>query len=216
MLNSRRFGWRQDRGRAIAKKAGLYGQSRNCQGSGSKGQEDQEREGNWDANGAGMFLKINEMRKCHPHQGVWRRGEVGDFALRDAGEANPRGLSHAVAIRYKDSGPSEPKPVIFRGIYRLRLKSGRFSVNLNGNRASDQGFGHWNLSMLPPIPRSNRPNEKSQAEGPQVGVGRVPHAKPGQDASATTEDQRLPLEAKSDTCFTIPGQYVIESWTLKK
>jgi len=30
-------------------------------------QGDQEREGNWDANGAGMFLKINEMRKCHPH-----------------------------------------------------------------------------------------------------------------------------------------------------
>jgi len=78
-----------------------------------------------------MSLKINDMRKCHPHQGFRRRGEVGDFASRDAGEANPRGLTHAVAIRYKDSGPSEPKLVIFRGIYRLQLKSGRFSVNLN-------------------------------------------------------------------------------------
>jgi len=133
MLNSWRLGWRQDRGRAMTKKAGFYGQSRNCQGSGSKGHEDQEPKGNWDANGAGMSLKINDMRKCHPHQGFWRRGEVGDFASRDAGEANPRGLTHAVAIRYKDSGPSEPKPVIFRGIYRLQLKSGLFSGDLNGN-----------------------------------------------------------------------------------
>ena len=98
---------------------------------GSKGQEHQEREGNSDVNEAGMSLKINEMRKCHPHQGFWGRGEVGDFASRDAGEANPRGLTQAVAIRYKDSGPSEPNAVILRGIYRLQLKSGRFSVNSN-------------------------------------------------------------------------------------
>ena len=155
MLNSRRFGWRQDRGRAMTKKAGLYGQNRNCQGSGLKGQEDQEREGNWDANGAGMFMKINEMRKCHPHQGFWRRGEVGDFASRDAGEANPRGLTHAVAIRYKDSGPSEPKPVILRGIYRLQLKSAHFPRDLDGNRPSDQGFRPRNPSMLPPVSRLN-------------------------------------------------------------
>jgi len=103
-----------------------------------------------------MSLKINEMRKCHPHQGFWRRGEVGDFALREAGKANPSGLSHAVAIRYKGSGPSEPKAVILRGIYWLQLKSARFSVNLNANRASDQGFGAWNPSMLPPMPRLSR------------------------------------------------------------
>jgi len=84
----------------MTKKAGLYGQSRNCQGSGSKGQEGQEREGNWDANGAGMFLKINEMRKCHPHQGFWRRGEVGDFTSRDTGEANPSQLSSVESIGY--------------------------------------------------------------------------------------------------------------------
>ena len=83
-----------------------------------------------------MFVKINDMRKCHPHQGFWRRGEVGDFASRDAGEANPRGLIHAVAIRYKDSGPSEPKAVIFRGIYRLQLESGRFSGNLNAESSA--------------------------------------------------------------------------------
>jgi len=110
-----------------------------------------------------MSLKINEMRKCHPHQGFWRRGEVGDFTSKDAGEANPRGLTHAVAIRYKDSGPSEPKAAIFRGIYRLQRESARFSVNLNAHRASDQGFGRWNPSMLSPSPRLNR-----LAEGPQL------------------------------------------------
>ena len=109
MLKSRRFGWRQDRGRAMTKKAGLYGQNRNCQGSGLKGQEDQEREGNWDVNGAGMSLKINEMRKCHPHQGFWRSGEIGDFALRGGGKANPRGLTQAVAIRYKDLARASPR-----------------------------------------------------------------------------------------------------------
>jgi hypothetical protein len=186
MLNSRRFGWRQDRGRAIPKKAGLYGQNRNCQGSRLKGQADQEGEGNWDTNRGGMSLKINGMRKCHPHQGFWRSGEVGDFASRDAGKANPRGLSHAVAIRYKDFGPSEPKPVIFRGIYRLQPKSGRFSVNLNGNRASDQGFGRWNPSMLPPIPRLNRP---AKSRGPKVrssGWDACAAQSRGRDASATT------------------------------
>jgi hypothetical protein len=78
-----------------------------------------------------MYLKINDMLKYHPHQGFWRRMEVGDFASRDAGKANPSGLTHAVAIRYKDSGPSEPKAVIFRRTYRLQPKLGRFSVNLN-------------------------------------------------------------------------------------
>jgi len=115
-----------------------------------------------------MSLKINDMRKCHPHQGFWRRGEVGDFASRVAREAKPRSLTHAVAIRYKDSGASEPKAVIFRGICRLQRKSARFSVNLNAHRASDQGFGPWNPSMLPPIPRLNGTGEKSQAEGPQL------------------------------------------------
>jgi len=164
-----------------------------------------------------MSLKINDMRKCHPHQGFWKKGEVGDFASRDAGEANPRGLSHAVAIRYKDSGPSEPKAVIFRGIYRLQPKSGRFSVNLNGNRASDQGFGRWNPSMLPLIPRSSRLDERSRAEGPQLGVGtRAPRNARAGMAVQRRRTSGLPLEVKSDTCFTIPGHHVIESSTLKK
>ena len=126
--------------KGMMEKAGLYGQSRNCQGFGLKGQEDRIPRGNWDVNEAGISLKINEMRKCHPHQGFWRRGEVGDFASRDAGKANPRGLTNAVAIRYKDSDPSEPKAVIFRGIYRLQLELARFSLNLNADRPSDQGF----------------------------------------------------------------------------
>src|SRR6516225_5875750 len=90
MLNSRRFGWRQDRGRAMTKKAGLYGQNRNCQGSGLKGQEDQEREGNWDANGAGMSLKIDEMRKCHPHQGFLEEGGGWRFHLKGRRRSEPK------------------------------------------------------------------------------------------------------------------------------
>jgi hypothetical protein len=59
----------------MTKKSGFYGQNRNCQGSGLKVvRKNQGSEGNSDANEAGMFLKINEMRKCHPHQGFWRRG----------------------------------------------------------------------------------------------------------------------------------------------
>jgi len=124
---------------------------------GPKSQGDQEREGNWDVNGAGMFLKINEMRKCHPHQGFWRRGEVGDFGSRDAGEANPSGLTHAVAIRYKDSDPSEPMAVIFLGIYRLQLKSGRFSVNLNAESVRPIKDSVLRILRCPlPSLRSNR------------------------------------------------------------
>jgi hypothetical protein len=196
-------------------RAALYGQSRNCQGSGLKGHEVQEPEENLDANGAGMSLKINEMRKCHPHQGFWRRGEVGDFTSRDAGKANPRGLSHAVAIRYRDSGPSEPKPVILRGIYLLQLKSGCFSVNLNANRPSDQGFGPWNPSTLPPIPRLNR---LAKSHGPKVrrsGETRVARKARAGMPVQQPGTSRLPLEVKSDTSFTIPSHHVIESSTLK-
>jgi len=159
----------------MMERAGLYGQNRNCQWSGLKGSRPRGAEGNSDVNGAGMFLKINEMRKCHPHQGFWRRGEVGDFASRDAGKANPRGLTHAVAIRYKDSGPSEPKAVIFRGIYRLQLESARFSEDLNAESSVLSRIRSLeSFAMLPPIPRLHRLDEKSL--GPKVrssGWGRV-------------------------------------------
>ena len=126
-----------------------------------------------------MFLKINEMRKCHPHQGFWRSGEIGDFALRGGGKANPRGLTQAVAIRYKDPGPSEPKAVIFRGIYWLQLKSGRFSGNLNAESAcpiKDSVLGILRYCLRPSIKHTG---EKSEAEGSQVGWDAVRHAKPG-------------------------------------
>jgi hypothetical protein len=135
-----------------------------------------------------MSLKINEMRKCHPHQGFWGRGEVGDFASRDAGEANPRGLTQAVAIRYKDSGPSEPNAVILRGIYRLQLKSGRFSVNSNAESVrpiKDSVLGLLRYCLRPSIKQTG----EKLAEGPQLGMGRVRHATPGQDGSAMTKDQ---------------------------
>jgi len=94
MLNSRRFGWRQGWRKGHDEESrSLREQSRNCQGSGSKGQEDQECEGNWDANGAGMFLKINEMRKCHPHQGFWRKGEGRRFRLKGRRRSEPKRLN---------------------------------------------------------------------------------------------------------------------------
>jgi hypothetical protein len=116
-----------------------------------------------------MSLKINEMLKCHPHQGFGGGGEVGDFASRDAGEANPRGLTHAVAIRYENFGPSEPKPVIFRGIYWLQPKSARFLVDLNaepGAPIKNSVVGILRCSH----PSSEQTGEKPQAESPQLKV----------------------------------------------
>ena len=128
-------------------------------------------------------------------------GEVGDFASRDAGEANPSGLTHALAIRYKDSGQSEPKPVIFRGIYRLQLRSARFSGDLNAEtsvRSRIRSLGSFGAPARPSIKQTG---EKSQAEGPQLEVGGVRLAKPGQGASATTEE---PAGTGSAT-FDAPG-----------
>ena len=163
-----------------------------------------------------MFLKINEMRKCHPHQGFWRRGEVGDFASRDAGEANPRGLTHAVAIRYKDSGTSEPNPVIFRGIYRLQLKSRRFSLNLNagsGARSRIRSLESFDAPSRPSInglAKSHRPKVAARGgtRAPSNAWGGIPVQRP--------RTSRLPLEVRSDTCLTIPSHHIIESSTLKK
>jgi len=207
MLNSRRFGWGQDGGRAMTKKAGLYGTNRSCQGSGvQRVRKTRSARGNWDVNEAGMSLKINDMRKCHPHQGLWKRWKVGDFALREASEANPRGLTHAVAIRYEDSDPSEPKAVIFLGISRLQRKSARFSVNLNAE--SVRPIKDW-VRILRYCLRSSikQTGEESWAEGPQVGVGRARNGNPlGQGASASTENQRAASGSKE--CFTIQTHQV--------
>src|SRR6516165_9689416 len=143
---------------------------------------------------------------------ILEEGEVGDFVSRDADEANPRGLTHAVAIRYNDSGPSEPKSLIFRGIYRLQLKSGRFSVNLNAE--SVRPIKDSILGLL----RYSRPSlnqtdgEKSQAERAAGRMGRVRHAKPGRIAVQTTEDQQAVFGSKE--CLTIQTHHAIESSTL--
>jgi len=116
-----------------------------------------------------------------------------------AGEANPRGLTQAVAIRYKDSGPSEPKPFIFRGICRLQRKSARFSGDLNAESSrpiKDSVLGI--LRDATSRPSIKQTGEESQAEGPQLGVGRVRLTKPGQDASAATEEQQA-LKARLST-----------------
>jgi len=76
-------------------------------------------------------MKRRDMQKCD--RPIKDLGEGEDSRVRgeEAVEANPRGLTYAAAMRYKDFGASEPKPVIFRGICRLQRKSARFSANLN-------------------------------------------------------------------------------------
>jgi hypothetical protein len=88
-----------------------------------------------------MSLKRKDMPICD--RPIKDLGEGGRRfrGAGDAGEANPRGLTYAGAIRYKDFGQSEPKAVILRGIYRLRRKFARFSANLTANHPPYQGFG---------------------------------------------------------------------------
>jgi len=59
--------------------------------------------------------------------------------------------------------------------------------------------------MLPPS-LIKQTGEKSEAEGPQLGVARVRLTKPGQDATQTTEDQQAALGSKE--CFTIQTHHV--------
>jgi len=203
MLNSRRVGWRQDRGRAMTKKAGLYGQNRNCQGSGLKvvGKTRRAR-GIGDVNGAGMYLKVNEMRKCHPHQGFWRRGEVGDFALREAGKANPSGSTHAVAIKYKDYGPKRTQAGYLPWNLSVTTEIRLFSVNLNADspvpsRIRSLESFRCSLPSLDQTDWRKAAGRRSAARG-----GTRVLAKPGQHASATTEELVLrfkpimPLKAR--------------------
>ena len=148
---------------------------------------------------------------------ILEEGEVGDFVSRDADEANPRGLTHAVAIRYKDSGPSEPKPVIFRGIYRLQRKSGCFSVNLNAESVrpiKDSVLGVLRCS-LPCLDETDW-RKVTGRKGRKSGGTRADRKAGAGCQCKRPRTRKLSLEVKSDTCFTIPGQYVIESWTLKK
>lgn len=68
-------------------------------------------------------MEIKDMPICdRPIKDLGNKA-VGDFAPRDAGETNPRGARSGVSIRYKNSGPNKPNPVIFRAIYRLQAKN---------------------------------------------------------------------------------------------
>jgi len=167
-----------------------------------------------------MSVKINDMLKYHPHQGFWRKMELGDFASRDAGKANPSGLTHAVAIRYKDSGPSEPKPVILRGICWLQRESARFLVNLNAEsraRSIKDSVVEILLCSLPSLDKqtgkSHRRKVRSSAQG---GTGCATQSR-GRMASATTEDQQAASGSQGVTLvLQFQAHHVIERSTLKK
>ncbi len=82
---------------------------------------------------AGISMKINKIQICdRPIKDSWRRGGR-DSARSGAGKTNPRGLSQAAAMRYRNSGANKPKPVIFLVIYLLQRKSARFSENMNAH-----------------------------------------------------------------------------------
>jgi hypothetical protein len=124
--------------------------------------------------------------------------EWGDrrFCLEGWGQSEPKRLNPGCSNQIQGPGPSEPKAVIFRGIYWLQLKSGRFSGNLNAESAcpiKDSVLGILRYCLRPSIKHTG---EKSEADGAQFGVGRVPLAKPRQDASATTEDQQAASGSK--------------------
>ena len=57
---------------------------------------------------------------------VLTEGERGRFRVESGSRNKPRGLTYALAIRYKDSGQNKPNPVILRAIYRLQRKSAHF------------------------------------------------------------------------------------------
>ena len=84
---------------------------------------------------AGMSRKQKEISIYDRPINVGNKA-VRDFAPREAGETNPRGLRCAVAIRYRNSGQNKPKPVILRPVYRLQWKWAHFSANLNANDPS--------------------------------------------------------------------------------
>ena len=82
---------------------------------------------------AGMSLKINDMPICDRLSRFLEKGDVADLAPRGAQETNPRGLTLAVTVRYKNFGPNKPKPVIFPAVCQLQRKPARFSANLNAD-----------------------------------------------------------------------------------
>ena len=85
----------------------------------------------WAASKTGTPPKRKDTPICDGSIKAWEKGEAPDFASGDVRKTNPRGLSCAAAVRYKDSGQNKPKPVIFFAIYRLQRKLARFSANLN-------------------------------------------------------------------------------------
>jgi len=153
-----------------------------------------------------MSLKINEMRKCHPHQGFWRRGEVGDFTSRDAGEPkrlNPRCSNQIRGFWPKRTqgsylpwnlsvtariGPffSKFECAIARPIKDSVLGILRCSLpSLSRVRSRIRSLESFDAPSHPSVKRDWR--KVAGRRSAAWGWTRAPR-KPWQDASATTED----------------------------
>ena len=122
-------------------------------------------------------------------------------------------------------GQSEPKRLNpgcsnqIQGFWPKRTQGSYLPWNLSVTAKIGPFFRRFECGIVRPIkdsmlgilryclrPSIKHTGEKSEADGAQFGVGRVPLAKPRQDASATTEERVLPF----------PTHHAIESSTLKK
>ena len=128
---------------------------------------------------AGMSMKIKDMSIYDRPSRFLDTGNVADFAPRDAGETNPRGLSYAVASRYKNSGTNKPKPLIFPAVYQLQRKPACFSANLNADeddpsriRSLKSFDAPSHASMRELARESRRAGRRSAARGPDARRGR--------------------------------------------
>jgi len=119
-------------------------------------------------------------------------------------------------FRLEGRGQSEPKRLNPRcsnkiqGFWPKRTQASYLAWNLSVTAEIGPFFTRFECGIVRPIKDSvlgilrdatSRPSikqtgEESQAEGPQLGVGRMRLTKPGQDASATAEDQQAASRGK--------------------
>jgi len=166
-----RFGWR-DRGRAMMDKVGLYGQNGTCRrGSGLKVvRKPTSVRGKPDANGAGMSLKINEMRKCHPHQGFWRRGVGRRFRLKGRRRSEPKRLNPRCSNQIQGFRPERTQASYLPWNLSVTAEIGPFFSKFECESSVRSRIRSLESLMLPPMPRLNRLDGKVAGGGLVRGV----------------------------------------------
>ena len=162
-----------------------------------------------------MSLKINEMRKCHPHQGFWRRGGGRRFRLEGCRRSEPKRLNPRCSNQIRGFWPERTQASYLPWNLSVEVKSGRFSGDLNGNRPSDQGLGPRNPSMLPPVSRLNSLAKSRRPKVRRSGWDACATQRLGRMAVQRPRTSRLPLEVKSDTCLPFQANMLLKAGHLK-